>query len=534
MVFETLPASALLGVEDLISEDCYSISTEESIATVLDELLLAAGRGVGFAARSSNNWRHFCSHEMAMSNKRGASADVNGFMLEMLEQIYHRPPIISLLWLSSCLHGSNQVKVLSLTDIALEDTTATVVKLHNESVEHGRVDGEDDVLVGTLSSDSLQSDPEESLLKSFTVDDLITFIKQFVLNGRSKDLRSVSSNVARKLALRFPSSDKNRLLACLIDGPFQGIGMLGSASSNFSDLLRLFVECFGSELDLSNISSCIASSFMSQMTNLNHYYGQNQGLFGKSEGDSGGQSCDLSNCVHCHKQILPKKATKSKKSDNSGTASKENDASKADFLPDQVRPYQRGRLETSTAASVSSEFSSYNQLKFRVALSHVHVNVSDPRGRLVKTIGVYFTPRQVSDANVLKSTEYANLWQRCGTISLARGASEATCKLKTPVIAANLKFTYEEFYEKASSKRAPDGSFILYCPRCTRQVHNAHGVCGNCGEVAFQCRKCRHINYDRLDAFLCVECGYCTAGGFSYELTAGIALNAIAIVDEDG
>ena len=60
------------------------------------------------------------------------------------------------------------------------------------------------------------------------------------------------------------------------------------------------------------------------------------------------------------------------------------------------------------------------------------------------------------------------------------------------------------------------------------------GVCGNCGEVAFQCRKCRHINYDRLDAFLCVECGYCTAGGFSYELTAGIALNAIAIMDEDG
>ena len=60
------------------------------------------------------------------------------------------------------------------------------------------------------------------------------------------------------------------------------------------------------------------------------------------------------------------------------------------------------------------------------------------------------------------------------------------------------------------------------------------GVCGNCGEVAFQCRKCRHINYDRLDAFLCVECGYCTAGGFCYEITAGIALNAIAILNEDG
>ena len=51
--------------------------------------------------------------------------------------------------------------------------------------------------------------------------------------------------------------------------------------------------------------------------------------------------------------------------------------------------------------------------------------------------------------------------------------------------------------------------------------------------MAFQCRKCRHINYDRLDAFLCVECGYCSAGTFSYELTAGAASNAVAIVDDD-
>ena len=64
-------------------------------------------------------------------------------------------------------------------------------------------------------------------------------------------------------------------------------------------------------------------------------------------------------------------------------------------------------------------------------------------------------------------------------------------------------------------------------------VTNAHGVCGNCGEVAFQCRKCRHINYDRLDAFLCVECGYCSSGSFSFELTAGVASNAVAISNDE-
>jgi hypothetical protein len=63
-------------------------------------------------------------------------------------------------------------------------------------------------------------------------------------------------------------------------------------------------------------------------------------------------------------------------------------------------------------------------------------------------------------------------------------------------------------------------------------VTNAHGVCGNCGEVAFQCRKCRHINYDRLDAFLCVECGYCASGAFALEINAAVASNAIAIVSD--
>ena len=93
----------------------------------------------------------------------------------------------------------------------------------------------------------------------------------------------------------------------------------------------------------------------------------------------------------------------------------------------------------------------------------------------MKTIALYFSPRQVSDVNHLKSDNYSQLWQRCGTLSLARGSTEASFKLKHPVIAANLKFTYEEFYEKLGGMRAPDGSFILHCPRCTRQVNNAHG-----------------------------------------------------------
>lgn len=50
--------------------------------------------------------------------------------------------------------------------------------------------------------------------------------------------------------------------------------------------------------------------------------------------------------------------------------------------------------------------------------------------------------------------------------------------------------------------------------------------------MASQCRKCRHINYDRLDAFLCVECGYCASGSFTVEIMAAVASNSIAILSD--
>ena len=177
-MFDTIPASGLLGVEDLISEDWYSISTEESISTVLDELLSAAGRGAGVSNKAqSNTWRLFCGlPEMAIPIGKGAPSGAQGEIFEMLDQIYHRPPIVSLMWLSSCLRGSNQVKALTLADIALEDlNSSTVVKFQCDNKD------DDDILGGYQDN---PSDPEQCLLKCFTVDDLLAFITQFVLHGR--------------------------------------------------------------------------------------------------------------------------------------------------------------------------------------------------------------------------------------------------------------------------------------------------------------------------------------------------------------
>jgi hypothetical protein len=170
-------------------------------------------------------------------------------------------------------------------------------------------------------------------------------------------------------------------------------------------------------------------------------------------------------------------------------------------------------------------------LKHRCVVAAIQVEIENPR-RFVKTINFYFSPRPVDNASSLKSTLFESNWQPCGTLTLTRGATRESLNLSTPVVAANIKIEYADFFERPGTTKASDGTLVIHCPRCTRVVTNAHGVCNSCGEVAFQCRKCRHINYDRLDAFLCVECGFCASGTFQYDLTAAVATNAVAIMND--
>lgn len=312
--------------------------------------------------------------------------------------------------------------------------------------------------------DSAQMSPEKTLAH-LTIGDLHAFIVEFIVNGRCDELRRVACSVVAKLASHLSDADKNALFGKLVDGLFRNVvGKFGCVSKEFIELLKVFVQNFC--LDLSKVSSCITSAFILQMTTTNHSGTKTDGTDEKES-----INFDLANCAHCQNQCKS----------SSGSC----------WVDEQLRPCVKSRLvclfvvfhwswlrsltmlylldtlqEVSTLANASSEFSSYVQLKFRVILSEVHVSVSDPRGRLVKNIGVYFSPRPVNDVNMLKSDKYANLWQKCGTLSLARHATTATLKLKSPVVAANLKFTYQDFYEKVGGGcRASDGSFILNCPR---------------------------------------------------------------------
>lgn len=44
--------------------------------------------------------------------------------------------------------------------------------------------------------------------------------------------------------------------------------------------------------------------------------------------------------------------------------------------------------------------------------------------------------------------------------------------------------------------------------------------------------QCRHINYESLEAFLCVECGYCAYAHFGFRLTAAMDSSIKSVSDE--
>lgn len=585
----SLASGGLFGVEGLISEDSLTIQCEERVRVVLEELIeVTKNRG--------GNWRQFCA--MVELPRTQSSDKMDDCSQSSDTMFYNRPPIFCLLWMACSLSGSNQIKILRLIEVALTKSDGLSNKVSKSKSEKAIHVSNTEELIGDSNKDQqseqqlfhssfeLQGEPRtpESVLldrsMGMTILDVYTFVIQFVLKGRSAELRDVAGKVAEKIFHHLSNSDINTLLLRFMSEPLFEIGSLGCACMEFLNLIQNIIASSVSKntIELQSVANFSVECFVQQMQAISKDF-YDKYLEDDDISDSHSyhertrlKYFDLGSCVHCHRYKVgaPENnketshpssgvSENSSRPNTSGrtstktcnvassvavgeTAKKSSSAEKKSlkqknetpWLPEQVRPYTRSRLDASSDRVVSTEFATHVQLKYRLAISDVHVAISDPRGRLVKTIGVFFSPRQVGSVTELKNEEYDETWQQCGTLSLARGSVRASCSLSPPVVAANLKFEYQEFYEKVGGTRSSDGGLILTCPRCTRVVNNAHGVCGHCGEVAFQCRKCRHINYDRLDAFLCVECGYCASGGFVYELTSGNASNAVAITDEEG
>ena len=224
--FKTLKSASLIGVGDLISEDCLSVTYERKVQQILDELLSTAGTHA-----RKRNWRNFCAlPEIPANSNRDELASNESIVLEHLGR---RPAIMSLLWLSSCLRHSNQVKLLQLVDIALTDI---------DKDEMPNNIGDDGVKTnGRLMNEFHQISHQKLVL--FDVGDLHSFIVEFIVKGRSRELRSHAVHVATKFASRLCDADKETLFGRLIDGLLRNVaGNFGRACEEF--VVSLFVRHF--------------------------------------------------------------------------------------------------------------------------------------------------------------------------------------------------------------------------------------------------------------------------------------------------
>ncbi len=199
-------------------------------------------------------------------------------------------------------------------------------------------------------------------------------------------------------------------------------------------------------------------------------------------------------------------------------------------------PVPTQSLESICAASRTSESAVIVKLAGSYCIEQLDVRVSDAHGRLVKTINIYHHAPAVSSINELRLPNNAHKWQRCAILCLGPDETSATVELPLPLQTCALMFEFASFHQDVPPQGGRGGSRCkesigagrnggigwgtILCPRCGCTVIDHHGVCQQCGEVAFQCKQCRHINYEHLDAFLCVECGYCAYGTFNWRVAA--------------
>ena len=473
LIWETLPTGGLIGVQELISEDNYPVMKMENASKIFEDLI-ATARSRG------RNWRHFCALEK-IPQKTNVVIDIS-----------ERSPISLLLWMACSLLPQHQVSALQLMDIAL-CTTSQKREVMSPDVSKGatNIDG--------IPNNEVEKDlPVDVLLggaSGMTLDDIHAFIISFILNGQNIEVRTLASNVCIKIMSCTPTPWIECLLRRLISILSTDVGFLGCEAIEFLHfLLKLAsnIEIM-KDLNVTNVFEAVIALFTKQINDTQDLILTKESsafkLDSRYQNDEN-MAFDFASCVHCqrvinHCKIKPNSAKPNvaevTNSRGSEILSTSKDCNQTDTT--RVAESTKRRLDSLTMNTISSEFSFHVQLKHRMTITEVHLNVSDPRGRFAKSIGVYFSPRPVKDINDLKQTEYSPLWQRVGTLALPRGGNKVSLTLPCPINAANLKFEYEEFYEKLSNNR-PSGAIIIHCPRCTRVVNHAHGgVCGNCGEV---------------------------------------------------
>jgi E3 ubiquitin-protein ligase UBR4 len=468
--WKKLSLREIIGATDLITENAVLRDCSSKFGAALEELLL-------HASKRPKNWKAFCQSKGSRptSNEGGDS---------------YPHSICDVLALPSLLTGDNRVHSMKLASLAFPS-----LSLPTSDQEHSIAPSE-------------AHSPSGKISHGVKEDDIFAFIIRFVCGDESQEVRRLAIVVARGLC--DGELEAAQLFTRLLTRQAALIGNMGKLFVEFFDLLNTLVRATRKEYMDSHSMLALVECFFCEQTSANHCDQFGGAIFcfeTKKRLAIQRTRFDLVPCGH----IISRPPTKTKIKRH----------------PEQVGRFARFRLKTGPNSSSSNEFNHFVVLPHRSVISEIHFEINDPHGRFVKTINFYYSPRPVNSPADLKEAEYLHLWKPCGKLNLEKAVEKISMKLEDPVAASNIRIEFDEFYERPGSHKSDE--FVIHCPRCMRVVTNAHGVCGSCGEVAFQCRKCRHINYDRLNAYLCVECGYCASGGLAYELTAAIATNAVAI-----
>ena len=174
-------------------------------------------------------------------------------------------------------------------------------------------------------------------------------------------------------------------------------------------------------------------------------------------------------------------------------------------------PSQQVKLD---ALKAETKFTESCQIVKFAGSNTIHsgvLRISDIRRTAsVSSINLYCNNKPVNDVGELKNKW--ELWKKVKTLQVPPQQAEIRFEFTIPVVATNLLIEYATFHDQLVQSEK------LQCPRCSRTVTDKHGICKHCGDNAYQCRHCRNINYEKLDAFLCNECGFCKHARFDYTL----------------
>ena len=484
-----LAVGDLIGTGELVSEDSYTQLCSKQLGKVLDELWsVVKNRG--------ESWRRFCGLQ-SLPNSPRENAGRRSVYGEAAKHLSNSAPIMSLFWMASALSGTNQVKLLRLIDFALTNWKERKVvpsskPRESSSDEGGTGDNAGDSAMSVSSESSLL--PEDILVKGdkmLHIDGIVAFALTFVYSGRTVDIRRISYHVLAKLCDRLPSPDRGIVFQRLVGSCLAGVGIMGKACVEFLHFLQALCKSLDSSVPVKESADFIMRCFIAQITSVK--YDRSNGewfLLESGPALSVKKKFDLAECGYCvrphHFGAKEHKASEKRESSNragvrgSGatggsnsnqtrptTAATRSQTSRK-WHPEQICSFSKSHLDSLKEASASNEFCSFFSLKHRVVISDITLIVNDPRGRYVKTVTIYCSPRPVADVSELKSDRFESKWQRCATLSLTKGATRISTSLTHLMVAANLKVEYTDFYERPGGSKSSDGSLLVHCPRCTR------------------------------------------------------------------